>query len=181
MIVNILIGSALVGTLFVGLFTLRHLVKLRRELAEHHDSAAAPPTKEPADYRCAVLPKGVVYAPSRGDEPIRADAAELLDEGLLKDVHYNVHSGQFEASGSEPVNDYIKLYADNTVIAYEHKEDYRMSGNEAAKMLVDMYGKFVRYLSDPNGRYAEAVAMGAAALVYEREEVTQHCQYEQES
>ena len=68
-----------------------------------------------------------------------------------------------------------------------------MNNIEAAKKLVEMYGKYTAYRDDINSQYAEAVAMGAAALVYGREElvygreelvygceeVTQHCQYEQ--
>ena len=119
MIVNILIGNALIGTLFVGLFTLRHLVKLRRELAEHHNSAAAPPTEEHADYRCAVPQKGVVHTISIDGT---AQFKELLDEGLIKpqNIHYNVHSGQFETrsytaggGGGAGGSGYVKLYRED--------------------------------------------------------------------
>lgn len=44
-----------------------------------------------------------------------------------------------------------------------------MTNIEAAKKLVYMYGVLMEKKEDVNGAYAEAVAMGAAALVYSEE------------
>ena len=44
-----------------------------------------------------------------------------------------------------------------------------MTNEEAAKKIVEMYGILLKGHSDPNGSYAEAVAMGAAALLYSKE------------
>lgn len=44
-----------------------------------------------------------------------------------------------------------------------------MTNEEAAKKLVHMYGELMVKKEDVNGTYAEAVAMGAAALIYSKE------------
>lgn len=54
-----------------------------------------------------------------------------------------------------------------------------MNNFEAAKKLVELYGKHTKNNMDVDGQYAEAVAMGAAALLYRQEEVNQRCLYEQ--
>lgn len=61
------------------------------------------------------------------------------------------------------------------------KGEATVNNFEAAKKLVEMYGKYTKSNMDIDGKYAEAVARGAAALLYSQEEVTQHCLYEQES
>lgn len=44
-----------------------------------------------------------------------------------------------------------------------------MSNEEAAKLLVELYGRYRKSCEDNDGKYAEAIAMGAAALIYSKE------------
>lgn len=52
-----------------------------------------------------------------------------------------------------------------------------MSNEDAAKLLVELYGRYRKCCED-DGKFAEAVARGAAALVYTKE-VKQQCQSNQ--
>lgn len=54
-----------------------------------------------------------------------------------------------------------------------------MNNFEAAKKLVELYGKHTKNNMDVDGHYAEAVAMGAAALLYNDKEVNVPCQLQQ--
>ena len=44
-----------------------------------------------------------------------------------------------------------------------------MTNEEAAKLLVELYGRYRKSCDDPDGKYAEAISMGAAALIYSKE------------
>lgn len=43
-----------------------------------------------------------------------------------------------------------------------------MTNEEAARLLVELYGRYRKSCED-DGKYAEAIAMGAAALLYTKE------------
>lgn len=53
-----------------------------------------------------------------------------------------------------------------------------MTNEEAAKLLVELYGRYRKSCDDTDGKFAEAIAMGAAALVYTKE-VKPQCQSNQ--
>jgi hypothetical protein len=44
-----------------------------------------------------------------------------------------------------------------------------MTNIEAAKKLIELYAWYLQEYSDPDGGYSEAVAMGAAVLIYSKE------------
>lgn len=44
-----------------------------------------------------------------------------------------------------------------------------MTNEEAAKKLIKLYAKYLQECADIDGTYAEAVAIGAAALIYSKE------------
>ena len=44
-----------------------------------------------------------------------------------------------------------------------------MTNEEAAKLLVELYGKYRKGYDDPDSKYADAISRGAAALIYSKE------------
>lgn len=85
LIIEIVVGNALIGTLFVGLFTLRHIVKLKRAI---DNTCATAPAEQESERKPM---RGISFAKLPSNIKIERDPSENCT--WIYQMHYNAGGG----------------------------------------------------------------------------------------